>query len=91
MADSAKALVLTIAIAGTPTQVSSSLTSIGRVRVRNPYSNTGRVYVGGSDLDATHRFSLQVGEVLDIFNIDLTGLYVTVEMNNETVELLWYI
>lgn len=91
MADTPKALVITVATAGTATQVDSTYTSVTRVVVRNPYSNTDKVYFGGPDLDATHRYSLHVGEEKQLSNIDLTKLYVTVAVNNEKVEVLWFV
>lgn len=91
MADTPKALVITVAAAGTATQVDTIYVSVGRVIVRNPYSNTGKAYLGGPDLDATHRISLQVGEERLLTGIDLTKLYVTTEINGETVEILWFV
>ena len=84
--------VITIATAGTPTQVDSSTERTERMNILNPFSNTGVVYFGASSsMDATTRRRLERGEAFDLFNVVPANIYVDVAVNNESVEVVFYI
>jgi hypothetical protein len=91
MGNEIRAKVITIATAGTPTQVDNNYTVVDRIEVSNPAYNTGRIYIGASDLAATTRYSIEVGKSFILFRVDITKLYVDVSVNGEKVEVVLFV
>ena len=89
MSDQVTCKKLTIATAGTVTQVDSQVRIVRRATVRNPSTNAGLVYFGGSNLAATAQASLVVGAEFILYDIDIASLYVTTANNNEKVEIVY--
>lgn len=90
MADKLACKLITVATAGTATQVDSTSRVMNRIRVHNPSTNTGLIYFGGPDLDSTHRNELNIGDNVELGSLDISQLYVTTAVNNEKVEVAFY-
>lgn len=91
MATTLKTIRKVIATAGTPTQITNAFNVVQRGQIHSPSINTGQVYFGESTLAATLRASLAPGERFDFGQIDLSKLYVDVAVNNEAVEVIFFI
>ena len=91
MALGVKSKVVTIATAGTPTQVDANSDHSVRMNILNPFRNTGVAYFGGSDLAATAQRTLERGESVDLYNVAPSMVYVDVAVNGESVECFWMI
>lgn len=77
--------------AGTPVQAASGFRAVTQCWVSCPPSNTKAIYFGGDDMSASNRFELDIGERILLTGIDLSTLFVDVLVNNENVDLCFYV
>lgn len=74
----------TVAVAGTAEQLAGGASLRNGGCLRAEPSNTGNVYLGGSDVDSTNGYILQPGDVLDLRNILNTSyLYADVDVSGD--------
>ena len=65
---------VTVTVAGTPVPVSASQIIAPGCLIQAAKSNTGVIYAGGTDLDATHRgIELGPGEAVEIVGPGISG------------------
>ena len=89
--------LVTVASAGTPVQVSTSVKMVNSVSIQASSGNTGIIYVGDSGVTAANGHELAGGEVLVInafdkpFNLeemDLSKLYIDAATSADTARII---
>lgn len=80
-----------VAVAGTPVVAEPSYRAVTQCWVSCPPGNTKAIYFGGEDMSTSNRFELAIGERILLTGIDLSKLKVDVQVNNENVDLCFYV
>ena len=91
MAYKPRALAIDLASAGTAQQISSSTLIVHRADFSVPNANTGVMYIGGSDIDSTHRRTLEKGETFSMFNVDLSTVYFDGANTSDDLQVVYYL
>ena len=79
----------TVAAAGTAEAMSSTSQRVRSVTIVAKSSNTGQVYIGGSDVASTTNAGLAPGDALEIPSeswLDLSDVYIDVDTNGEGID-----
>ena len=79
----------TVSAAGTAEALSSSSQRVKSLTLISKTSNTGQVYVGGSDVASTTNDGLAPGDTLEVPTenwLDLSAVYIDVDTNGEGVD-----
>ena len=79
----------TVATAGTAVALSATSLRVKSITIVAKDTNTGRVYVGGSDVTSTVNRGLQAGDALHHTSdgwFDLKDLFVNASVNSEGVD-----
>lgn len=78
--------------AGTPIVAEPNFRAVTQCWVSCPPSNTKAIFFGGEDMTgAANRFELAVGDRILLTGIDISKLKVDVLVNNENVDLCFYV
>lgn len=86
-----KGATKTIAAAGTRERLIAVTTPCTGVTIKALAGNTGDVYVGTSDVDATHGIILDAGEAISFDIDDAYKIYLDVSVNGEGVSYLYVV
>ena len=79
----------TVAAAGTAEALSSTPQRVLSLAIIAKSSNTGQVYVGGSDVDSSTNGGMAPGDSLELSGgnaMDLADIYIDVDTNGEGVD-----
>ena len=80
----------TVAAAGTAEAISATSQRVRSITIVAKDNNTGRVYVGGSDVASTTNRGLQAGDVLTHTSVsgwlDLKDVYIDASVSGEGVD-----